>query len=297
MSEVLKVNGLTKKYGNFIAVDNLDLTILSGQIFGVLGPNGSGKTTTLGMLLGVINPTEGSFSWFKKSEFENCRQNIGSILEHPIFYPELSAYKNLEVSAKIKGCSVDRIDIVLKRVGLFSRKNSLFNTYSLGMKQRLALASALLANPDVLVLDEPTNGLDPQGINQMRELILSIAKEGKTIIISSHLLDEIQKMCTHVAILKKGKLIKTGSIDDILSEKNKIEIKAESNIQNLEYILKQIPFIIEVEQKDDLFLLTCKNDITTTQLNTVLIEKGIILSHLSKYKLSLEKEFLNIIKA
>lgn len=296
MSQVLKIKNLTKKYGNFVAVNNLSLTINSGEIFGILGPNGSGKTTTMGMLLGVINQTSGSFAWFDKPDFENCRKEIGSILEHPIFYPDLSAYANLEISAMIKGCDKSRIDVVLKRVGLFSRKDSKFKTYSLGMKQRLALAGALLADPEILVLDEPTNGLDPQGINQMRELILSIAQEGKTIIISSHLLDEIQKMCTHVAILKKGQLIKTGSIDEILSGKKQFEVKANVEDDKFENTLSSIEFVESVKKNGDFYLAICNEGITTEELNKALFEKEIVVSHLAQHKASLEQEFLNIVQ-
>ena len=296
MSQVLKIKNLTKKYGNFVAVNNLNLTIHSGEIFGILGPNGSGKTTTMGMLLGVINQTAGSFSWFDKPDFENCRKDIGSILEHPIFYPDLSAYANLEISAMIKGCNKSRIDIVLKRVGLFSRKDSKFKTYSLGMKQRLALAGALLSDPKVLVLDEPTNGLDPQGINQMRELILSIANEGKTIIISSHLLDEIQKMCTHVAIMKKGQLIKEGSIDEILSAKKQFEVNANLEDDKFETALLSLDFVESTKKVGEHYLATCNKGVTTEQLNKNLFDKGVVLSHLAIHKASLEQEFLNIIK-
>jgi len=296
MSQVLQIKKLTKKYGNFVAVNDLSLTINSGEIFGVLGPNGSGKTTTMGMLLGVINQTSGSYAWFDKPDFENCRKEIGSILEHPIFYPDLSAYANLEISAKIKGCDKSRIDIVLKRVGLFSRKDSKFKTYSLGMKQRLALAGALLADPEILVLDEPTNGLDPQGINQMRELILSIADEGKTIIISSHLLDEIQKMCTHAAIMKKGQLVKSGSIDEILSGKKQFEVKANLTDEKFETLLLSIEFVESVKKTGEVFLTMCNEGITTEQLNKSLCEKGIFVSHLALHKASLEEEFLNIVQ-
>lgn len=296
MSQVLQVKNLTKKYGNFIAVNDLSLTINSGEIFGILGPNGSGKTTTMGMLLGVINQTSGSFSWFDKADFENCRKDIGSILEHPIFYPDLSAYANLEISAMIKGCKKSRIDVVLKRVGLFSRKDSKFKTYSLGMKQRLALAGALLADPEILVLDEPTNGLDPMGINQMRELILSIAAEGKTIIISSHLLDEIQKMCTHVAIMKKGQLIKSGSIDEILSGKKQFEVSANIEDTIFETNLMSIDFVESVKKVGGYFLATCMEGVTTEQLNKSLFEKGVVVSHLSLHKASLEQEFINIVQ-
>jgi ABC-2 type transport system ATP-binding protein len=295
MGQVLEIKNLTKKYGNFIAVNNLSLKINSGEIFGILGPNGCGKTTTLGMLLGVINNSSGSYAWFNKPDFENCRRQIGAILEHPIFYPELSAAQNLEITAKIKQCSLDRIEVVLKRVGLFSRKDSKFRTYSLGMKQRLALASAMLSDPDVLVLDEPTNGLDPQGINQMRSLILSIAAEGKTIIISSHLLDEIQKMCTHVAILKKGTLIKAGSIEEILQAKKTFEIRAEIESTLLIDKIKAIKNVLKVDLKDKTLIVSCDETISATKLNENLIKEGIIVSHLTEHKASLEEEFLNLV--
>lgn len=294
MSEVLEIKGLTKKYGNFTAVDNLSLKINSGEVFGILGPNGSGKTTTLGMLLGVINETSGSYSWFGEEDFKNCRTQIGSILEHPIFYPELSAYRNLEIAAMIKGCDKNRIDTVLDRVGLLERKTSSYNTFSLGMKQRLALASALLSNPDVLVLDEPTNGLDPEGINYMRELILSIAAEGKTIIISSHLLDEIQKMCSHVAILKNGKLIKTGSIASILSDKKHFEVN--SNHPGFEEKLESLSFVTSSLKESSHYLITCSESFDSESINKQFFNEGIVLNHLVLHKESLEAEFLNLVQ-
>jgi len=294
MAEILEIKNLSKKYGNFIAVDNLSIKINSGEVFGILGPNGSGKTTTLGMLLGVINESSGSYSWFGKSDFENCRKQIGSILEHPIFYPELTAYRNLEIASMIKGCDKARIDIVLERVGLLDRKKSNYNTFSLGMKQRLALASALLSNPDVLVLDEPTNGLDPEGINYMRELILSIAAEGKTIIISSHLLDEIQKMCSHVAILKNGKLIKTGSIASILSDKKHFEIN--SNQSDFEDKLMSLPIITSCVKESSYYLITCSENVDSEEINKVFFNEGIVLNHLVLHKESLETEFLNLVQ-
>jgi len=294
MSEVLEIKNLSKKYGNFIAVDNLSLKINSGEVFGILGPNGSGKTTTLGMLLGVINESSGSYSWFGKPDFENCRQQIGSILEHPIFYPELSAYRNLEIASMIKGCDKNRIDVVLERVGLLERKKSNYNTFSLGMKQRLSLASALLSNPDVLVLDEPTNGLDPEGINYMRELILSIAAEGKTIIISSHLLDEIQKMCSHVAILKNGKLIKAGSIASILSDKKHFEVN--SKHPDFEERLASLSFVVSFAKESSHYLIRCSEDFDSQVINEMFFTEGIVLNHLVLHKESLEAEFLNLVQ-
>lgn len=203
LNNVVTIQNLTKHYGRIRAVEDLNLSIPEKSIFGLLGPNGSGKTTTLGMLLDVINPTSGSYSWFGNYSKHENRQKIGSILETPAFYPYLSAVNNLKIIAEIKAIGYGNIDEVLKLVGLFDRRHSFYRTFSLGMKQRLALASALLCDPLVMILDEPTNGLDPKGIAEMRELIRTIARQGKTIILASHLLDEVQKVCSHFAVLNR----------------------------------------------------------------------------------------------
>ncbi|MEL7534665.1 MAG: ATP-binding cassette domain-containing protein, partial [Bacteroidota bacterium] len=200
---VLSTRNLHKNYGRITAVNQLNLEVPEGTVFGLLGPNGSGKTTTLGMILGVTSPTSGDFLWFGEAASHKQRKQVGSILEKPNFYPNFSAYKNLALACKIKEVSSDRIDEVLEQVGLAERKNDSFQTFSLGMKQRLAIGSALLAHPKVLILDEPTNGLDPEGIAEIRELIIDIASTGKTIILASHLLDEVQKVCTDFAVLRK----------------------------------------------------------------------------------------------
>ena len=295
MSIVLEIKNLTKKFGSFTAVNNLSLTIEKGNVFGILGPNGSGKTTTLGMVLDVLNPSEGSYSWYGDSQGTNNRKKIGSILEHPIFYPELSGYKNLEITSLIKGVDKSRIEEVLTRVDLIQRKYSPFSSYSLGMKQRLALAAALLSNPEVLVLDEPTNGLDPEGIRQMRELIISIAKEGKTIIISSHILDEIQKMCSHYAILKHGKLLKQGAIGDILSSKNQFLLDSNSN-EELKSKINQHPSFSTIEESEGKLKITFNNKVKGSDINEFMHSQGILLSELTELKTSLEDEFLEIIK-
>ena len=295
MSVVLEIKNLTKRYGKFFAVNDLSLTIEKGNVFGILGPNGSGKTTTLGMVLDVLNPSAGSFSWFGQPQNHNARKRIGSILEHPIFYPELSGYKNLEISAMIKEVDSSRIDEVLERVDLFERKDSPFNTYSLGMKQRLALAAALLSDPEVLVLDEPTNGLDPEGIKQMRELIISIAKEGKTIIISSHILDEIQKMCTHFCILKRGRLLMQGNISEIIGSKNQYSINSGDN-ETLKNIISQHPKFKSLEKFEDKLKISFTEFVKGSELNRFIFEKGIVLSELNELKSSLEDEFLEIVK-
>ncbi len=204
METVLSISNLTKHFGRIKAVNGLNLEVRRGQVFGMLGPNGSGKTTTLGMLTGVVNPTSGDFSWFGHPPTHQIRKKIGAVLEHPIFYPYLSGQKNLELNAMIKACPPENIPNVLELVELTARKDDKYKTYSLGMKQRLAIASALLNDPTVLILDEPTNGLDPMGIAEIRELIKKIAADGKTIILASHLLDEVQKVCTHFCVLKKA---------------------------------------------------------------------------------------------
>ena len=291
---ILNIEGLSKKYGRNYAVHKLNLTIEKGQVYGILGPNGSGKTTTLGMILGVINPTEGTYAWFGTEPSTNQRRRIGSILEHPIFYPDLTAYRNLEIACAIKKTDISRIDTVLERVGLLERKNSRFSTYSLGMKQRLALASALLSDPEVLVLDEPTNGLDPQGISQMRGLINSIAKEGKTIIVSSHLLDEIQKTCSHVAILKEGNLLRSGKIGDLMQSPASFKIKVD-DIDLVKKVLSENPSVEKMGEKDGFLIIQCASQITGSQINQYLAKNDIFVAHLELYKASLEEEFLNIV--
>ncbi len=295
MSVVLEINNLTKRYGNFTAVNDLSLTISNGNVFGILGPNGSGKTTTLGMILDVLNVSSGSYSWFGEEQGANHRKRIGAILEHPIFYPELSGLKNLEITALIKEVDASRIESVLKRVDLWERKDSPFNTYSLGMKQRLSLAAALLSDPEVLVLDEPTNGLDPEGIRQMRELILSIASEGKTIIISSHILDEIQKMCTHFGILRKGRLLMQGAIEDILTSKNQFMINAE-NQELLSEKISSHPAFEKIEATEGKSKVTFGSAINGADINQYLFDNKVIASEIVEIKTSLEDEFLEIVK-
>jgi len=313
---ILKVDSLTKKYGHIIAANAVSFEVLQGQVFGILGPNGSGKTTTLGMILDVVTPNGGTYSWFDAPSGSNQRAHIGSLLETPNFYPHLNAESNLRIAALIKNVSFDNIDAVLQRVNLLERKKSAFRTFSLGMKQRLAIAAALLANPKVLVLDEPTNGLDPQGIIEVRELIHSLANEGKTIIIASHLLDEIEKVCTHVMVMKEGNVLASGKVDEILatslnrsinnvneantikqtvSAESKIEVAAD-DVEQLQNKLKELPYIKNIEKRKDLLIVTVTDNIEPALLNQHLFEKGIALQHLSKIKRTLEQQFLEITK-
>ncbi|MEI7982280.1 MAG: ATP-binding cassette domain-containing protein, partial [Bacteroidota bacterium] len=211
METVLSVNQISKQYGKIQAVKELSLEVARGQIFGLLGPNGSGKTTTLSIILDLIKGN-GNYEWFGDPPSKESRKRIGSVIESPNFFPYLDAITNLKIVADIKDMDYEDIDRVLLLAGLSERKKSKFRTFSYGMKQRLAIASAMLGNPEVLILDEPTNGLDPQGIAHIRELILSVAYQGTTIILASHLLDEVQKICTHVAVLSKGKKLFDGKV-------------------------------------------------------------------------------------
>jgi ABC-2 type transport system ATP-binding protein len=274
-------------------VEDLNLSIPERSVFGILGPNGSGKTTTLSMLLDVVNPTSGVYSWFGK-EYGQVSRQIGSLLETPAFYPYLSAVDNLRIVAEIKGIGYGNIDDVLTRVGLFDRRFSMFRTFSLGMKQRLALASALLCDPQVLILDEPTNGLDPKGIAEIRELILKIASEGKTIILASHLLDEVQKVCTHFAVLDKGKLLHTGPVNPVEEAEHSVEIAADDN-DKLAALLGAFPNLVRLERKNDRFFVTLPASVQVTDLSRYVAENGVWLTHLVAIRRSLESQFLEIV--
>jgi ABC-2 type transport system ATP-binding protein len=259
----------------------------------MLGPNGSGKTTTLGMLMGVVNPTEGDFTWFGEPSSHHIRKKIGAVLEHPIFYPYLTGQQNLELNALVKQCEPANIPHVLDLVELTERRNHKYKTYSLGMKQRLAIASALLNNPTVLILDEPTNGLDPMGIAEIRELIKKIAADGKTIILASHLLDEVQKVCTHFSVLKKGDLVHTGPVHDTSTASETVEVFADT--ANLNEILMTFSGTSSLNRENGSFQVALRDGFHSKDLNQFLFEKGIVASHLVTKKKSLEKLFLEIL--
>jgi ABC-type multidrug transport system ATPase subunit len=294
MAEILTIDRLVKDYGKIKAVNQLSLQIEEGNVYGLLGPNGSGKTTTLGIILDVIKKNSGDYRWFGEASTNESRKRIGAILEVPAFYPYLSAHKNLRIIAKIKGKGKERIDDVLKLVNLFDRKDDPFRAFSLGMKQRLAIGAALLSDPSVLILDEPTNGLDPQGIAEIRQLILQVAKEGKTILLASHILDEVQKVCTHFAVLKKGTKIYSGSVEDALNGSNAIEISS-IDLEKLTSTVKAFSPLKSIEKEKDLLTLHLHNSANTHELNSFLIKKGIVLTHLAIRKNSLEQKFLNIL--
>ncbi len=297
MEKILSVKNLTKKFKR-VVVNNISFDVEKGNVYGLLGPNGSGKSTTFGMLLSTINPTSGDWFWFgKKGTDPETLKRIGAIIEQPNFYPYLSAETNLKIVAEIKSVSYSRIEEVLKVVNLYERRKDTFKTYSLGMKQRLAIASALLNNPEVLILDEPTNGLDPEGIIQIRDIINNIAKQGITIIIASHLLDEIEKICSHVIVLKEGNSIYCGRVDEMTANNGYFELKADNNALLLS-TLNELQWFTSINQTGDLIKAQIRDDasISASALNQKLAEKGIFLSHLTKKKMSLESQFLELVK-
>jgi ABC-2 type transport system ATP-binding protein len=296
VNTILTLNNITKKFGPLVAVDDLSFSIEKGNVYGILGPNGSGKSTTLGIVLNVVNKTSGNFSWFNGAEStHNALKKVGAIIERPNFYPYMSAAQNLALVCKIKGVSEDKIEEKLEIVGLLSRKDSKFRTFSLGMKQRLAIASALLNDPEILILDEPTNGLDPQGIHQIREIITRIASEGTTILLASHLLDEVEKVCSHVVILRKGRSLYSGSVDNMIASNGFFVLQAE-DMEALETELKQNAAFNNIKREGDSFIAYLKEPMDASAFNKEMHAKGINLSHLVKRKESLEEQFLEITK-
>ena len=297
MEIILSATNLSKNYGPLKAVNQLSFELYKGNIYGLLGPNGSGKSTTLGMVLNVVNPSLGHFEWFNGTiNVHQALKKVGAIIERPNFYPYLTAIKNLELVCKIKEVSTDTIEEKLKLVGLWDRKDSKFSTFSLGMKQRLAIASALLNDPELLILDEPTNGLDPEGIHQIRSLIIDIASRGTTILLASHLLDEVEKVCSHVLVLQKGNLLYQGKVSDINGNKSFFKLKS-SNNEELINALHAIDALDTIEKYNGFITAAIKTELDADQLNKLLVEKGIYLSHLTKEYMSLEEQFLSLTKS
>ena len=296
METILSLKDLTKKYGTLTAVDSLSFTIEKGNVYGILGPNGSGKSTTLGMVLNVVNKTSGEFAWFGgNTETHEALKKVGAIIEHPNFYPYMTAVQNLALVCKIKDVPSDKIEENLEIVNLLDRKDSKFKTFSLGMKQRLAIASALLNDPEILILDEPTNGLDPQGIHQIREIIRKIAAGGTTILLASHLLDEVEKVCSHVVIIRNGKKLYSGPVDAINASHGFFELQAK-NMQLLQELLIAHPGIENVTVKENVVTAILKEPMEAEAINEYLFEKGLSLSYLVKRKESLEEQFLELTK-
>ena len=295
MHPILTITGVSKNYGKLTALDAVSFEVPAGAVFGILGPNGSGKTTLLSIILDVLHADTGKFSWFGNTPQTNNRKQIGSLLETPNFYHYLSAVDNLKITQAIsgRGNSAD-IDKVLEIVKLAERKKSKFSSYSLGMKQRLAIGAALLGNPDVLVFDEPTNGLDPVGIAEIRDLIKSLAASGKTIIMASHLLDEVEKVCTHVAILKKGTLLTAGPVDEVLAQEDIVEIAASNNDALLNTIELMGGFSKVKKHANCLQLFYPIGTAQLESINKYCFEKGITLQQLQLKKKSLETKFFEL---
>lgn len=300
MTAVLSVQNLTKDYGKIRALDSVSFEVPKGSVFGILGPNGSGKTTLLSIVMDIVKATDGSFLWKGQPGSNEMRKQIGTLLETPNFYHYLSGAKNLQIAAAIKERGKEDIETVLEKVNLLQRKDSKFSTYSLGMKQRLAIASTLLGNPDILVFDEPTNGLDPAGIAEIRNLMKELSMQGKTIIMASHILDEVEKVCTHVAIIQKGVLKTVGTVQEVLnaSPSDKaatVEIElAADNMDMLEQALRQMPGVASVHRNDSVLSLEGTEMLSTTAINKYCFEQGVVLNHLNLKRKSLEKRFLEI---
>jgi len=295
MKEILSIQGLSKSYKNVRAIQNLDLEISEGEAYGILGPNGSGKTTTLSIVTGIIRQDRGLFRWFGQEPEPSQRRSIGSLIETPHFYPYLNLEKNLRIICDIKGIPYGDIGRVLETAQLAARKRSSFSTLSLGMKQRLGIAAALLGNPRVLVLDEPTNGLDPEGIAEVREIVLQQVQHGKTLILASHILSEVEKICDHVAILKKGELLANGPVKQLLAEDEIIEISCDNNEQ-LKEKLKGSSLVKEVETENGLLVLTLNEKTGPGAINAFAFENKLIIHHMLSRKRSLESQFLELVK-
>lgn len=291
---ILEVQNLHKHYGPIHALNDVSFKVPEGAVYGILGPNGSGKTTLLGIIMNVLNQSSGSFKMFGEEPDKKHRREIGTLLETPNFYHYLNAIQNLKITAAIKGRSSDDIERVLTIVDLMQRRTSKFSTYSLGMKQRLAVANCLLGDPKVLVFDEPTNGLDPVGIAETRELIKRLNKLGKTIIMASHLLDEVEKVCTHVAILQKGVLLTDGHVDEILINEDIVEVCG-SDIDLVLQLAGEFPSTVLVRRHDlHVELLFPSGEANLETVNRYYYEKGIVLNHLRLRRKSLESKFFEL---
>lgn len=292
MATILSIRGLNKRFGKLHAVKDLSLDIQKGNVYGILGPNGSGKSTTLGIVLNVVNKTSGEFDWFDGSmTTQQALKKVGAIIERPNFYPYMTAEQNLKLVCDIKEIPYSKVAEKLELVGLLERKDSRFKTFSLGMKQRLAIASALLSDPEILILDEPTNGLDPQGIHQIRDLIRVIAASGTTILLASHLLDEVEKVCSHVLVIKLGKVLFSGTVKELTASNGFFELRSEDTAK-LRTLLASHPSIDKITELDGCITAYPNTSLEPADLNAYFFQKGLTLSHLVKRKASLEEQFL-----
>ncbi|MDV7187335.1 ATP-binding cassette domain-containing protein [Lutibacter sp. TH_r2] len=297
METILSISNLNKKFGHIHAVNNLSFEIKKGTVYGILGPNGSGKSTTLGIILNVVNKTSGEFSWFNGDlSTHEALKKVGAIIERPNFYPYMTAIQNLELVCKIKEIPFNKIEEKLKTVNLFERRHSKFRTFSLGMKQRLAIASALLNDPEILILDEPTNGLDPQGIHEIRKIIKDIAANGTTILLASHLLDEVEKVCSHVVVIREGVKLYSGRVDEMTASHGLFELNVEENKETLLELLSKFDGIASTKTDNSIIIATLNKPISASEINKFLFENGVVLTHLVKRKPSLEQQFLSLTK-
>jgi ABC-2 type transport system ATP-binding protein len=296
MNELVSLHAVNKKYGKRQVLHNVSFAIERGEVYGLLGPNGSGKSTTLGIILNVVSASSGTYEWFQGAQtVQQALKKVGALIERPNFYPYLSAWDNLKIVCLIKEISPAAIDEKLKLVGLFDRRNDAFKTYSLGMKQRLAIASALLNNPELLILDEPTNGLDPEGIRHIRDLIPQIAAQGTTILLASHLLDEVEKTCSRVLILKEGHLLFDGPVSAVRNSPSYFEVGFDGNAEQVRSIISQNPAVAKAEIMAP-NRIHVETELTGAALNAWANQQGVVFNHLVYKQQSLEDQFLAITK-
>lgn len=292
----VRIENLTKRFGSFTAVDAMSFSVPHGSVFGFLGPNGAGKTTTIGMMLGLVPPDGGSveiFGYDIRRSLSQVLHRTGAIVEQPAFYPYLSGRKNLELVASLRGIEEqERVEELLETVGLTERADANFGGYSMGMKQRLGLASVLVGDPRLLILDEPTSGLDPAGQREIRELIRNLAKEGRTVLLSSHQLNEVQEICSHVAIIDRGKLAVTGPIGEIIGEGRALEIGVDRPAEALE-LLRSWPDIEEARMDGDSIVVVGDPE-HAAAINRMLVEAGFEVHLIRPREDMLEARFLEL---
>ena len=293
---VLKLTGLSKRFETFDAVKGVNLELRRGEVFGFLGPNGAGKSTTVGMILGLITPTAGSVELFGVKQNGNrwaALRRIGAIIEEPAFYPYLSGWDNLEVlSRSIGGIEKKKITEVLDRVNLLDRAKDQYGHYSMGMKQRLGIASTLLRDPELIILDEPTNGLDPAGTKEIRDLIPTLAHESRAIFLCSHLLHEVELVCDHVAIIKKGTVIADAPVKELLTRGNQVQIRIDRPDEALA-VLSTIVWA-KAARREDGYIVVDLPAGSEARLNQALAEKGLYASEITNRTASLEEVFLQL---
>ena len=291
---VIQTDALTKRYGRVLAVDQLSLQVPRGHVFGLLGPNGAGKTTFMGMLLGLVRPTSGSFSLLGANGVSmDALRRIGAIVETPAFYPYLSGRRNLAYFQGVMGRKdPHELDMLLDRVGLADRAGDAFKTYSLGMKQRLGLAYALLGDPELLILDEPTNGMDPAGMAEVRDLIRSLGSEGRTVLISSHLLNEVEQVCDSVAIISRGRLVVQGDVADLLHPQEQVRLRTTDDAKALS-ILTAADDIESAKAENEALVVTIAHE-RSSELTALLSKSEVYVTEIAPLQVSLEQYFLDV---